>query len=87
MKIKNVVQFSQNNFEKDVIDFIKNINPETQYYISFENYESKSNHRGINETYHRINEKYYWPFMKNSIQIQMYINDECQQSKYETPLQ
>lgn len=128
-KKRIILQLSQNNLEKDIIDFVKTyINPDTLYYLYFENpdlyepfsntlqnyfkhsalklrkctkklidvtnnddlkeiiqnyHESKSNHRGIDETYNRIKEKYYWPFMKNSIQT--FINDceICQQSKYE----
>lgn len=123
------VQISENNFEQDVIDFVKNyISPDIQYYIYFEkpqmyepfsavlqryfkwpsikfkrctkklidvtnkdeieelikNYhESKSNHRGIDETYLKMKDKYYWPNVKSSIQT--YINEceICQQSKYE----
>nr|CAI5851064.1 unnamed protein product [Callosobruchus analis] len=46
-------------------------------------HESKTNHRGIEETYQRIKEKYFWPNMKKAVQT--YINEceICQQSKYE----
>nr|CAI5862482.1 unnamed protein product [Callosobruchus analis] len=38
-------------------------------------HESKTNHRGIEETYQRIKEKYFWPNMKKAVQT--YIN-ECE---------
>lgn len=46
-------------------------------------HESKTNHRGIDETEQRIKVKYYWPNLKSSIQT--YIDDceVCQISKYE----
>lgn len=46
-------------------------------------HEGKSNHRGIDETEQKIKSKYYWPYLKNSVQT--FINDceICQQSKYE----
>ena len=50
-------------------------------------HESKTNHRGIDETEQKIKSKYYWPNLKSSIQT--YINDceICQISKYErTPV-
>lgn len=128
-KRRFAVQISTNNFEQDIMDFIKAfIVPEKSYHLYFEtpdtyerfcevirknfkwpsikfkrcltklldvtnkddifeiikNYhESKSNHRGIEETEQKIKTKYYWPNLKNSIQT--YINDceICQISKYE----
>lgn len=128
-KKRIIAQISENNFERDTVNLIKNyITPDIQYHIYFENpeiyepfsntlqkyfkwpsikikrctkklvditnkndikeiiqnyHEGKSNHRGIDETYQKIKERYYWPNAKNSVQT--YINDceICQQSKYE----
>lgn len=45
-------------------------------------HESKTNHRGINETYDRLKLNYYWPKMKDD--VTQYINDcvTCQTQKY-----
>lgn len=128
-KRRFLVQLSENNFEHDIMQFVKeNVIPGKLYSIYFENpdayepfceivrknfkwpsikmkrcliklidvvnkieiseviksyHESKTNHRGVEETDRRIKEKYYWPNIKES--IQSYINEceICQRSKYE----
>ena len=128
-KKRFTIQISQNNFENDILSFIKEyIVPDTLYYLYFENseiyepfcevirknfkwpslifkrckfklldvtdeneipeiiknyHESKTNHRGIDETEQRIKKVFYWPNLKRSIQT--YINEcnICQQTKYE----
>lgn len=46
-------------------------------------HSGKTNHRGIEETYNRLKEKYFWPKMQ--ISIQEFINecDVCRLSKYD----
>lgn len=132
-KRRITVQFSEDDFEKSVITFIKEaVVPNKLYYLYFEDpdifepfaevirktfkwpslkflrclkklidvtdkndikeiiqnyHESKSNHRGIEETIKRLRERYYWPELKQSVQT--YINDceICIRSKYErTPV-
>lgn len=128
-KRRFLVQLSENNFDVDVLNFIKeNIIPDKTYFLYFESpemyepfceivrktfkwpsikfkrcltkliditdkneiptiiknyHESKTNHRGIDETESKIKDKYYWPNIKASIQT--YINqcEICQKSKYE----
>lgn len=128
-KRRYIVQLSENNFEQDILQFVKeNIVPGKLYSLYFESpdiyepfceiirknfkwpslrfkkctvklidviekkeiptiiqnyHESKSNHRGIEETEKRIKEKYYWPNIKDA--IQKFINEceTCQKSKYE----
>lgn len=46
-------------------------------------HESKTNHRGINETESRIRQIYYWPGMRNSVQTYINSCDICQRTKYE----
>lgn len=55
----------------DIPDIIKNY------------HESKTNHRGIDETESKIKSKYYWPNLKNSIQTLINQCEICQKSKYE----
>lgn len=123
------VQISKDNFDHDIVNFIKEyVVPKTPYYLFFEHpdmyepfcevvrknfkwpslkfkrckiklldvcnkndiqeiiqkyHESKTNHRGIDETEQRIKNIYYWPNLKKSVQT--YINEceICHQSKYE----
>lgn len=128
-KQRFTIQISQNHFEEDIINFVKNyVVPKISYHLYFENadiyepfcevirktfkwpslkfkrckmkladvtdkndiqdiiknyHESKSNHRGIDETEQRIKLKYYWPDLKKSIQTFINNCDICQQSKYE----
>ena len=46
-------------------------------------HEGKSNHRGIEETTERIKKTYYWPNLKNAVQLFINNCEICQQSKYD----
>lgn len=46
-------------------------------------HEGKANHRGIEETHHRIGLRYYWPNMKNSITTFINQCNNCCLSKYD----
>lgn len=128
-KRRFIVQLSEDNFDNDVVQFIKeHIVPDKLYSLYFENpdtyepfcevvrknfkwpslrfkrcliklidvtekteipdiirnyHESKTNHRGIEETEKRIKDKYYWPNLKESIQTFINECEICQKSKYE----
>lgn len=58
-------------------------NPEEIQEIIIHYHVSKTNHRGINETYNQINCKYYCPNIKNSVQEAINNWDICLQTKYE----
>lgn len=128
-KQRIIVQISKNNFNQDIINFVKEyMVPNVNYHLLFEPeniyepfcevvrrnfvypsyklfkcktkledverdddkeriiqmyHESKTNHRGINETEERIKKLYYWPNMKET--IRQYINEceTCQITKYD----
>ena len=57
--------------------------PEEQLTILERYHSGKTNHRGIEETYNRLKDKYFWPKLQQS--IENYINecDACRLAKYE----
>lgn len=131
-KQRILFKISKNNFEHDVINFIKEyIVPKVKYHIYFEDslyekfslviqkyfkntqlnfvkcteklidveseqeileviqnyHESKTNHRGLDETENKIKTRYYWPNQRRSIQTFINNCELCQITKYDrTPL-
>ncbi|CAH1972087.1 unnamed protein product [Acanthoscelides obtectus] len=80
----------QRMFKSDALKFkmcrtkLVDVTDKTDIKDIIRNYhESKSNHRGIEETHQRIKEKYFWPNLKKSIQTFINECEICQQCKYE----
>lgn len=67
--VKNEIQ--------DICDFLNQQDIISKYH------EGKTNHRGINETYLALSQRYFWPKLKES--ITKYINhcDICNRAKYD----
>lgn len=127
-KMRLIVEISENNFDNDIINFVKSyLVPQVKYNLYFENdfYErfvtsvaknfkntelnlvkcntklldviceeeipeiidayhiSKTNHRGINETYEQIKRKYYWPNIKGHVQNFINQCEICLKTKYD----
>lgn len=89
-KMYNIVPIIQRTFKNSSINLIlvkrelQNISDYlNQQDIISKYHEGKTNHRGINETYLSLSQKYFWPKLKES--ITKYINDctICGCAKYD----
>ena len=81
--IRKTFKYPSYRFRRTTQKLIDVENPEDMESVIKNYHESKTNHRGIDETENRIKQKYYWPQLRNTIQNFINSCEICRQCKYD----